>query len=763
VEVLYDHLLLWLNEDATRQPNDIMVMVPDISVFAPHIHAVLGQQHSALSYHVADTTAQEEPLVQALSQLLELPQLRVTHSQWRSWFDVAALRQRFGLTSADVQTIDQWLQDAGLRWGLDAAHRQSWGIDPALTHADQNSWLFALQRLLLGYASGDQQVWQDTAATCGIGSLDAPRMSALIRWLQRIVEFQQRLRQPHTPAQWVSELQALVEAFFSADEDDAQARLIERILKPLRQWLADCDMARFDDPLPLVVVRDNWLAQIQQPAMHQRFFGAGVQFATLMPMRSIPFKLVCLLGMNEADYPRRHTPVEFDLLQRTEHWRAGDRSRRDDDRYLFLEAVLSAREKLYLSWQSKRTHDHQDLPASVLVAQLMDYLHTAWTPARVATLYPLQAFSPQYFQKNASFFTYAKQWENVRTVPTTYAAPATEHLAVPAVVSIFQLTQLLRHPTQIYTQHRLNLKLTTPKAQVLDSEPFALNPLEMYRFTLEAVLAIQQHRSQPATPKEVTQALQTQMQLRQRQGQLSLAALGHYQQNQIMEQAHALCEQLAPWLNTPYSLVNLQVLQTTLGEHTIEGQWPTPQALWLEQDHQWRQIELRPGSVSAGKADASYPRGDTLCQLWAHHLLACASGQPTQSLQIGLDSTVVFDPISPTQAQSHLQHLLDQLAVALNRPLPISCKTACVYWQQMTHLKDDAKAILAAQLQFEGSHRLRGDLEQDVHLQRYVSRFEEIASDLAMWSEQLYAPMLTHARLVQTTGISGFSLSEDHV
>jgi hypothetical protein len=144
----------------------------------------------------------------------------------------------------------------------------------------------------------------------------------------------QQLSQDHTPTDWAQLLQSLVTRFFKVTDDHSQ-RLLDRILMPLEQWLNDCQLAQFNAPLPLAVVRSHWLAHMDTGGLQRRFLGGGVQFATLMPMRSIPFKCVCLLGMNDGDYPRNQTPRDFDLMSDAahagsaqSHWRAGDRSRR---------------------------------------------------------------------------------------------------------------------------------------------------------------------------------------------------------------------------------------------------------------------------------------------------------------------------------------------------------------------------------------------------------------------------------------------------
>ncbi len=411
VEVLHDSLLAWLEADPALQPRDIMVMVPDMETFAPHLHAVFGRfargQARHIPYSVADTTARQSPVVQALEQLLRLPSARVSLVDWLGLFEVSAIRKRFGVTPADIAQLQGWLASAGVRWGLDASHRQSWGLSADQPDLDQNTWAFGLRRLLLGYAVGPGDAWAGTLPQAAISSLDAALVSHLLDWVDAMTLTLSELLDEQTPEQWCVLMAAVVQRFFEAD-GDAEERLIQRLQEPLEVWQQACADARMASPLSLDVVREHWLSQIAESGQQQRFFGGGVQFGTLMPMRSIPFKAICLLGMNDGDYPRQTAPRDFDLMAQS--WRAGDRSRREDDRYLFLEALLSARERLYISWQGHRATDNTALEPSVLVAQLMDYLNTGWTPPRQAQQQPLQPYSEAYFLQGSTFQTFDAEW-----------------------------------------------------------------------------------------------------------------------------------------------------------------------------------------------------------------------------------------------------------------------------------------------------------------------------------------------------------------
>jgi exodeoxyribonuclease V gamma subunit len=763
VEVLHDRLLAWLDADPTLKPADIMVMVPDMANFAPHIHAVFGRFASNdarhLPYTVADTTPRTEPLVQALDTLLQLPQLRVTHVEWQSLFEVAAVRERFGLEEHDVAQLDSWLADAGVRWGLDAPHRKPWGIAPDMADANQNSWLFGIERLLLGYATGASDdlatPWADTLPQAGVGGLDARVIDGLLQWLRHTQIALIKLRQEHTPTEWVAVLQQLVALFFKPS-DEADERLIERVMAPLETWLAECQLARLDSPLPLVVVREHWMAQLQQPAMQRRFFGGGVQFATLMPMRSIPFKCVCLLGMNDGDYPRSQTPRDFDLMSDAahagstqSHWRAGDRSRREDDRYLFLEALLSARDKLYISWQGRRTTDHEIKPPSVLVAQLMDYLNAVWTQrndkgeptlACVAPLQPLQAFSQAYFRQGTGVQTYAADWQQAQSNTNT-KTPLTPNEAAdqaPTELTLKQLNRLLKQPVDVFVRDRLRLHLDTPEAASAQEEPFALDHLDSYTLTQSIV--------QAPDPEHALQVLRL-------SGELALAGFGQAQQEMLLQQRDELLERFDEIAKDWPMDVPVQSTRFALDAHSLSAEWANGQQIWKSKADQsaWLQVEMRPGSVLEGKEKAKHPRAQTLTTLWLNHLVACASGTPTTSVQIGLNGAVQLDALSQSDALAELQNLVTLYQEAWRKPLPVARKTACAFvMTELTSQDTNAKdvALQAAQVVFDGNRNLTGEYESSTTLQRVFNSFADLQNELPDMAQRVYGAMVKNARLL---------------
>ncbi|MBU6224310.1 MAG: exodeoxyribonuclease V subunit gamma [Burkholderiales bacterium] len=776
VEVLHDRILAWLDEAAELdgekilKPSDIMVMVPDMENFAPHIHAVFGrfanQDPRHLPYSVADTTPRTEPLLQALDMLLQLPQLRITRVEWQSLFEVDAVRARFGLDTADVAQIDTWLESAGVRWGLDTQHRETWGIAPELVGAKQNSWLFGLERLLLGYATGGEgdmaQPWQDTLPQAGVGGLDAHTMQGLMQWLRHIQRSLVLLRQEHTPVAWVHALRQLVDMFFQSSSDNDE-RLIERVMAPLENWLVECQLAKLETPLPLVVVREYWMAQLQQPAMQRRFFGAGVHFATLMPMRSIPFKIVCLLGMNDGDYPRSQTPRDFDLMAEAAQpgatqslWRAGDRSRREDDRYLFLEALLSARQKLYISWQGRRTTDHEVRPPSVVVAQLIDYLNAVWKRGDALAfdkqdqLQPLQAFSPKYFTQSSGFTTYAKDWQNAvlpqSKAPSHNANLRSQRHTLAHTLTLQQLERLLKQPADVFIRDRLGLQLEVPDQASAQEEPFALNQLEKYLLT------------QTITKTDDPQLALARLRL---SGELAIAGFGQAQEQVLLEQREELLSRLTEITKDWPTVLAVQGKDWTFEPYTLHAEWANGQGqhLWRANSNAsaWLQIEMRAGSVLEGKESNKQARAEILTSLWLHHIVACASGTPTTSVQIGLNGVAQFNPIAPKQATQYLHELVLLYVQAWQQALPVARKSACKYLVTLNAtnpIKNESPdqlhraAINAAMQAFAGGHQRMGEFLESTSLQRVFKNFSDIEMELPTWSQRLYGAMVQHAQLV---------------
>ena len=519
VEILHDRLLAAFERaEAAGQPlrpRDIIVMVPDIDRYAPCIEAVFGQLPPSHPRHIpftiADQVASEaHPLMALALLLLELPERRLTVSEVLDALEVPAFRTAFAIDEAELERLRQWLAGSGVRWGLSAEHRDSLGF-PAL---GENSWRFGLSRMLLGYAVGEPSAggardgsedslghapsgdFQGIVPYAEVGGLEADLAGRVATLLSTLEQQCAALGERLTPMAWLGRLQALFAACLqpgTADEHDVMARLDAA----LARWAQQCRHADFEEPVGLGVVRDALRAELDEGGLAQRFLAGKVNFATLMPMRAIPFREVYLLGMNDGDYPRVRQPQDFDLMATRP--RPGDRSRRDDDRYLMLEAMLSARAKLTLSWVGHDVRDNTPRPPSVLIGELLDTLEQGWDvpedgagsrdarlARRLIETHPLQPFSRRYFERDDPRFTYEASWEALYATPEDTAAATADGAPSPDAsmaslpdepLSLGDLQRVLRRPWTVYLG-RLGVHYVDPHVPDEDNEPFALDGLE---------------------------------------------------------------------------------------------------------------------------------------------------------------------------------------------------------------------------------------------------------------------------------------------
>lgn len=742
VEILHDQLLARFSADPSLRPREIIVMVPDVNAYAPHIQAVFGQYAQDDTRYIPFTLADQgqrgcEPLLIAVEHLLKLPEGRLTVSEVLDLLDVPALRARFAIDESELPTLHRWIEGAGIRWGLDAERRAALGLPDGL---EQNTWRFGLRRMLLGYAVGSGAACAGIEPFDEIGGLDAALIGPLVKLLDALDALHRRLVKPATPQQWGETLRALLADFFVA-QNERDGILLGQLGEALDGWLELCAGVHLDEPLPLTVVREAWLGTLDQGRLSQRFLAGAVNFCTLMPMRAIPFRMVCLLGMNDGDYPRSVTPLDFDLM--AGDYRPGDRSRREDDRYLLLEALLAAREQLYVSWVGRSIRDNSERPASVLIGQLRDHLGSGWHLAcggdlldALTTEHPLQPFSRRYFGGDGSLFSYAREWADLHRQTAAGEVRVLSPFQADAPLALETLQNFLRDPVKHFFTQRLKVHLDEEAQAQLDEEPFGLDALQLYQLRQEllgaATLALEEGAEQ------VEPALQATALRLQRSGRLPLAGFGERLREQVLaplpaqiQRYQALC---ALW---PDRLESPRQLQFAHAGVELDG--------WLgglrsRGEEALARIELQPGELK--NKDKSW-KWHRLLRPWVAHVAAAACGLELTTLLVGEDVSLEFQPVAQDEAQQILQRWLEGWRDGLNEPLPVVLQTA-IAWLSA---EDEIKAAKAASEAYEGGYERTGEVENNASLARQYPDFEALTADgeFYAWSQDLYLPLLKAA------------------
>jgi exodeoxyribonuclease V gamma subunit len=484
MEVLHDQLLARFENDDTLKPHDIVVMAPDISAYAPFIEAVFDTSPDAqrIPFSISDRgTRAENGIVDTFLRILESVGSRFTASSVMSIFESVALQRRFSLTESDLETIRTWVEKTGIRWGIDAAHRAEFDL-PAF---GENSWRAGLDRLLLGYAAPahGEQLFDGILAFDELEGSLAETLGNFSEFIETLFTAAANLKNPRPLIEWQETLRALAERFFEIDdESEAETRQLRRVIEALGEAAA---LSAFEDAIPLDVLLAHLDQALATTESGVGFLVGRVTFCALRPMRSVPFRVVCLVGMNDTAYPRHSTAPAFDLI--AQNPKRGDRSTRDDDRYLFLEALLSARDVFYISYVGQSIRDNSKLPPSVLVSELLDYTGCP------VTEHKLQPFNAAYFAKESALFSYSA--ENCAASEVASAGRATPPPFIVAPISepedewrrldSKQLINFFGHPAKFFIKERLQIRPAEDDELLEDSEPTEMHQLAKYNVQQE--------------------------------------------------------------------------------------------------------------------------------------------------------------------------------------------------------------------------------------------------------------------------------------
>lgn len=707
VEVLHDRLLAMLEEDPTLTPRDIIVMVADIDSYSPFIQAVFGSAPADryLPYAISDRRArQSHPVLEAFISLLSLPDSRFVSEDVLALLDVPVLAARFDITEEGLRYLRQWVNESGIRWGIDDDNVR----ELELPATGQHTWRFGLTRMLLGYAMESAQgEWQSVLPYDESSGLIAELVGHLASLLMQLNIWRRGLAQERPLEEWLPVCRDMLNAFFLPDaETEAAMTLIEQ------QWqaiIAEGLGAQYGDAVPLSLLRDELALRLDQERISQRFLAGPVNICTLMPMRSIPFKVVCLLGMNDGVYPRQLAPLGFDLMSQKP--KRGDRSRRDDDRYLFLEALISAQQKLYISYIGRSIQDNSERFPSVLVQELIDYIgqshylpgdealncdeSEARVKAHLTCHHTRMPFDPQNYQPG-NLQSYAREWlpaasqagkahsEFVQPLPFT----------LPETVPLETLQRFWAHPVRAFFQMRLQVHFRTEDSEIPDTEPFILEGLSRYQINQQLLNALVEQDDAERLFRRFRAA-----------GDLPYGAFGEIfwetqcQEMQQLADRVIACRQPGQSMEIDLACNGVQ----------ITG--------WLPQVQPDGLLRWRPSLLSVAQG----------MQLWLEHLVYCASGGNGESrLFLRKDGEWRFPPLAAEQALHYLSQLIEGYREGMSAPLLVLPESGgawlkTCYDAQNDAMLDDDSTLQKARTKFlqayEGNMMVRGEGD-DIWYQR---------------------------------------------
>jgi exodeoxyribonuclease V gamma subunit len=518
-------------------------------------------------------------------------------------------------------------------------------------------------------------------------------------FLKRLFGYTRSFLTPRTPTQWACDLESLLESLFCDSEPfAADLRVLRKIL---RDMSGAAEAAGFSGGIDLAAVKWLLSRKLEKTEYGSGFIARGVTFCAMLPMRSIPFRVVCLLGLNSDAYPRRSSPAGFDLIARRP--RRGDRSRRADDRYLFLEALLSARDVFYLSHVGRSIRDNSTIPPSVVASELLDYISQGFTGEsdireQVVVRHPLQPFSPDYFRPGSRLFSYsaesldaARALSGPRREPVPFISgelPPSETGLRP--VDVNDLCVFFSHPARYLLKNRLGLSLDDPTPSLDEREPFALGGLDLYRLGNRILSWIMEEKD-PSVLMDLVRS----------EGLLPHGNVGR----RFFERTTARVEDFARRLRGSTGKPQIPPVDVSL---TVSG------------------FDLT-GSIDGmsgdGILDYRYARirAADLIRTWIKHLVLCLSSPPgvrKKSVVAGLPgnrhaggpwTARCFD--ETVEPEAALCRLLELYREGLRRPLPFSPEVSWVYVCARFRGVSKTEALERARRKWEGSTMSRGVAE----------------------------------------------------
>ena len=763
MEVLHDQLLALFAADLRLQPNDILVITPDIEAYVPYISAVFDGQHRQrdhIPFTISDRTELgSNPVVRAFFKLLELGTSRLLAPAVMDLLDVPFVQRRFGLGSEERGLLERWVEETRISWGIDGDDRARQGVSPF----EENSWRAGLDRLLLGYAlpSDGVTLFEGILAFNEVEGSSGQALGRFVEFAEALFAMARDLRRPRTLSEWSESLIGWMNRFLESDEDGEQE--FQSLRAGLKHLAEMQRLSHYETPVELEVARYVLEAHLRPSDPAVGFLTGGVTFCAMLPMRSIPFQVIALVGMGNRAFPRTQRPVGFDLI--ASHPRPGDRSAREEDRYLFLEAILSARQKLYISYVGQSIKDNTEIPPSVVVSELIEAVEQGFKQGagtdgildQIVIRHKLQAFSPSYFEGQSGLFSYSEENLNAlkaresgrireseasadpeqmphedslesSSPPENEDAPLRWQVPVPkpfvAVpigeppeefreIDLPELRRFYRNPTAYFLKRRLGLRLKEDKELADGREPFALHALDAYGLEQELV-------NRKLAGERLTEAYAAV----RRRGFLPAGAAGELAFQDAVASVENFVDSLLPLVQgDPLAPVDCDF--TTAGFRVAGriGQiWPH------------HLLHYRCAPVKAK---------DRL-NLWIDHLLLQTSSRPDYPKSSVLLAKDAGWRLRPTvNAQEILNQLLNYYWEGLRKPLPFFPQSAYVFAERRRQGKNDEEALNAARRTWEGDRHSRPEAEDPYYdlnwrkVDALDKRFEELAI-------ALFGPLLEH-------------------
>ncbi len=674
IEVLHDALLRLLESDEHLQPDEILVVTPDLEKYLPHIHAVFGNPEPglpAIPYH-AGSSGGSSLMDRALLHLLSMPGSRFGFNDVMDFFLMDPVLDKFGLTESSASLVREWMKENHVYWGFNAEHRMEWN-QPG---SDVQTWKAALRRGWLGQmmATAPGEFARNTLLFPAITtSEERESWAAFSAFMEKLHQTAQEAKGQKSAAEWCDLVDLWCDRFFSPrslmDYKRAGGSGTDRIRESAK-------LSGLDHNIPFQLIRSDIEEQMNRKTSGRARLHRGVTFSNMVPVRSLPFKAIALIGLNEGAFPRKENTPEYDLMGQQPE--PTDRNHRNEDKNLFLESLLAAETYHYCSYIGQSAVDNEPIPPSPILSGWVSFLSelTGLDEDQIIQKESLSLFSLNNYKNR-------KSYSKLGFLSATAVNAAWERFAfdglepddepvLPLLVTAQEFCSFFANPVKAFARNRLEARLTGEEEE---RDEFTISGLEKHLLyqRVFAWFTEEQRREQDIRG------------LLLNSGILPAGWPGERLAHEIVssvQESIALIRSLGftPGLHRYNTDLNIDGLQLT-GEITSYSNE--------------RYLDL---SFSTGS-------GSLYLQSWIRHLLMNASltGIHQESYLISelkKEKPKVHRFTMPDEASEHLQKLAALYLEGQKAPLPFFPKTLFEYKKNLE--KGHNVALASAKKEFEG-------------------------------------------------------------
>jgi len=473
VDALYHYLVHLVDKKkASLSSRDIVVMVSDIDLYAPYIKAVFDNAPERFKYRIADVSISKgDNLWSALQAILKLNEENFTAENVMQLLDAAFVRNRFRLT--DIDRLRSLVDAANIRFGM-TGHVED--------ETDLVSWNYGLKRLMFGICmSGGAAFQSDNDLLYPLDIVegsDALETTRFVHFIETLMASVKGRHYNRSISEWVRYIENLVHDLIFLPDEEAVHEEYAHLMEQLKEFNLINDLLK--ESLPYDIFSKHLLGSIESQTNGTLFHNAGITFCSFIPMRSIPFKVVAMLGMDQQHFPRKEQALSFNLMNRKHV--LGDRNIKDNDKHLFLETILSAKEYLYISYLGRSVKDNTELPASILVDELLDYIQSglgneADVRAEMVICQPLQEFSKRYNNVHEQLYRYSDRGQQT-VVSGLFNDTKRVELPDTTTVAFKDILAFCKNAVKFFYNKRLGIYYTETETALNETELFELDSLQ---------------------------------------------------------------------------------------------------------------------------------------------------------------------------------------------------------------------------------------------------------------------------------------------